>query len=381
MDSILERILFYTKAFIRNAERNETPERFIKLLVVMRLIEEGNKNIIEEIEKKIKEKTEGAFKKYSDHFGSKDIEKKFKTWSKRECPSEGELWDETTSRIDVVMKQRFIGMMEEYENEEKVVWKVQESLMKRLKKHGRDIKIQIKNVEGKIIYGEQFVEYSRFNLTFGKKVIVGITSPIWVPVAMAAAVIAGLPFLGWHFWKKRSMTEEERSYCNSKANYMAQRAEAFLNSTEKDDILREFINAQLFEIQRAFTNMKKTILAMITANKILLEQFRDESVTVIENIHYLKSINSDCSNTRGELSIIALEDVLESGVVSESLEWNKSSLLGQGAFADVYKGTVKTTAGEIVDVAVKITKDVLNKTNADQLLSEENMLRYSKIIS
>jgi hypothetical protein len=380
LDSILERILFFTKAFIRNAERNEAADRFVMLLVMMNQIQAYNNKIIEEIDGKIIEKTEVALKKYSDHFGSKDIKKQFKTWSKKECPPEGEVWDETTSRIDAVMKQRFIGMMEEYEREEKVVRKVQESLMKRLKKHDRDIKIQIKNVEGKIIHGNQFEEYSRFDLTVGKKVIVGVTSPIWVPVAVAAAILGGLPFLGWHFWKKRSMTEEERSYSNSKSDYMAQRAEAFLSSTEKDDILRKFIDEQLLEIQKAFGNMKTEILAMILANKLLLEQCKDESLTVLENIHYLKSINSVCSSTRGELSIFALEDVLESGVVRESLEWNKCLLLGEGAFARVYRGTIKTTTGQMVDVAVKITNDVLNKTNADQLLSEENMLRYSKTI-
>ena len=380
LDSILERMLFYTKAFIRNVPGKDTPHKYIVLHLVMNGIEEDNKKIVNKTEQKIKTKTEHAIEKYSEYFASKDVKKKFATWNSRECPPKGGTWVETKSIIDGMLEQRFIEMIERHERESKIVWKVQKSLMKRLKKHNHDIKIQINEVEDQIINGEQFTEYSRFDMSVKKKVLVGLTSPVWIPVAAVAVIIGALPYVGWQLYKKSYMTDDQFLYHKSKTDYMTWSAEAFLCNSRKDEILRKFIEDQLVEIQNAFETMKKRIDAMILANKILLNQFKSETRSLLENIKHHDSIKSSCSAIRGELSIFALKDVLVS-VPHESLDWDKSKLLGGGAFADVYEGVIKTSDGQTVNVAVKIPKVVLDISNADQLLSEEKMLRYTKLFS
>ena len=376
LDSILERTLYYTKAFIRNAERKHSEQRFIMLLLMLRDIEGSHRKIIKEVDEKIKAAKKGAIQEFSDHFSSETTKKEFTTWSEKECPQEEKEWENTKSEIKKRLKQRFYQTIEKYENEKSVMKAVQTWLINNMKKHKSDLEVRIRDVEAKIIDGKQYEENSVLELTVGKKVAVGLSSPFWVPVAMVAAVLAGLPYLGWTLWKYSRMTEDQKAYHKSKQEYMERKSKAFLSGDEKEKMLEKFVNEQLEEVTNAYESLKTEIELKIEGNKVFLKEVNNKTVSKKKTIDFLKSINSDCSGVRGELSLFALKNVFQSNAACESLECDTNSLLGQGAFADVYQGTIKTIEGETEKVAVKIPKAVLDKTNAEQLLFEQEMLRY-----
>ena len=376
LDSILERTLYYTKAFIQNAEKKESADRFLMLLLMLKDIEGSHQKIIKEIGEKIEAAKKYAIQQYSDHFSTENTTQKFTTWSEKECTHANAEWENIKSEIKTRLKQRFYQVLQKYESEEMVLKTVQKSLMNDMKKHKSDLEIRIKVVEAKITDGKQYEENSKLGLTLGKKVAVGLSSPLWIPVAMVTAILGSLPFLGWTLWRFSRMTEEERSYYSNKQGYMERKSKAFLSSDEKEKMLEEFVNQQLEEVRKAYKSLKTEIELKIKANKFFLQAVKNETVTERKNIDYLKLINSDCSDVRGELSFFALKNLFQSNAVFESLECDTNSLLGQGAFADVYQGTIKTAERKTEKVAVKIPKAVLNKTNAEQLLFEQEMLRY-----
>ena len=69
-------------------------------------------------------------------------------------------------------------------------------------------------------------------------------------------------------------------------------------------------------------------------------------------------------------------------ISTNDLEWldDRSSLLGTGAFASVYRGKLKLPEKEQL-VALKVWKDQLNDSNASAFLAEAETLRYSLLSS
>ena len=77
---------------------------------------------------------------------------------------------------------------------------------------------------------------------------------------------------------------------------------------------------------------------------------------------------------------MALFDIQEVHIMEiscDDLVWkeDRSSLLGRGKFASVYRGKLKGQKGE-QPVALKVKQDKLNSSNVNAFLAETEALRY-----
>jgi len=82
------------------------------------------------------------------------------------------------------------------------------------------------------------------------------------------------------------------------------------------------------------------------------------------------------SYIRGHLAVFGLNEIRAVDISSEELDWreNMSSRLGRGSFAIVYQGKLKRLGVEQT-VALKVYNEVLDAVNANQIMSEIELMR------
>ena len=86
------------------------------------------------------------------------------------------------------------------------------------------------------------------------------------------------------------------------------------------------------------------------------------------------------SQLRDQLALFGITDVCVVKIDRAELDWKEdlSSLLGSGAFAAVYKGTMRRRE-EVTTVALKVCKEALNADNASEIMQEMKFLRQVKM--
>ena len=86
------------------------------------------------------------------------------------------------------------------------------------------------------------------------------------------------------------------------------------------------------------------------------------------------------SQLRDQLALFGITDVCVVKIDREELDWREemSSRLGSGAFAAVYKGTMRRRE-EVTTVALKVCKEALNADNASEIMQEMKFLRQVKM--
>ena len=361
---------------IRN-EQHDTPiQNLMASKLALELIKLEYESCIAELENKIEVKTKDVVKRVILHFSKPAFVEEFTTWRDNECPEFEELTDETEGKIEQIIKQKFEQEIQKWEAENHVIKAALESLMKRLKKYSDRLEFQIKAMEEKMLRGG-LASDSDERFTTAQKVALGVTSPLWLPFALVGGIVglpvmAGLAIKG--FVKK---TKDKKIFKEDKKSYIAQKSSQFLKDCVNQDGLRPFITPRFEQVKFNLDEMKSNFSKLLDADMFLILKVLGESVALCDAAEFYTPINADCSKVRGELSIFTIKEIIPKKIESKDLQWNKD-LIGSGAFADVYKGTLKTAECEEINVAVKISRNWLTEENAHELLSEELILRYLK---
>ena len=149
---------------------------------------------------------------------------------------------------------------------------------------------------------------------------------------------------------------------------MAYHTKAFLQNSIKD---RQKVIERMMLRQ-----VVARIPELIGAEKMLCQQLRDENRSQKEIEEFYKPLCQRSLQLRGSMAMFGIKEVRTVEFCSNDLEWqdDRSSLLGTGAFASVYRGKLKLAEKE-QPVAIKVWKDQLNDSNAGAFLAEAMTLR------
>ena len=356
---------------IRNEERNNPIENLIIAKLMLKKVKAEYEKCINELEDKLHSKTKDAVKLLLIHL-NKNTEQ-FTSWSGNECPDE-ELTTEAEHKVEEIIKQKFELEIDKWEAENRIIKCAHDSLMKRLKKYSDRLEFQIKAAE-EVMAKKTTSNDDQLILTTAGKVALGLTSPIWFPLAVVGGIFS-LPVLGGIAVKNFiNKVNAKKLFKDDKKSYITERSRQFFKDHVSEDGLEPFITPK-FEIVRInLTEMKSNFERLIEADVFLIQHILEECVSLSKAAEYYAPINADCDKIRGELSLYTIEEVFPSDINITDLQWNDNAI-GSGSFADVFKGSLKTTEGKSIDVAVKVCKEMLTERNAHDLLSEELMLRY-----
>ena len=355
------------------------------ILARLMVIETRQSKVIEELKKYLKDRVDGAMQNLSDYLSSEEVKVRFTSWTLDGVPNVESSWEVTANAIMKVLSRRLREIIEEWEEDNQVFTSARESLVKHFQQQYQYVEEQLQNLQTAVtsdhVHVPQNVPLDE-EFTVGEKVIIGVTSPIWVPLGLGLGVVAlviGTPIVGVMAIKEKMEDRRKiKKYEADKCAYMAKLSAEYLDEAMNEVLLETFVREQLEDAKLCLKQIEARIPELIQADKMLCEQLIDETRSQKEIEETYQPIMNEGSKLRGHLAVFGFAEVWANEISSEELEWKEdaSHRLGCGAFACVYKGTMrKRGADQPMPVALKVCNKALDVTNASETMTEVQLLR------
>ena len=372
---------------MKNASRDREKVllKITAILARLVVIETRQSKVIEELNKYLKDRVDGAMRKLADYLSSEEVKVRFTSWTLDEVPKVESSWEVTANEITKVLSRRLREIIEQWEEDNQVFTSARESLVKHFQQQYQYVEEQLQNLQTAVtsdhVNGPQNVLLDE-ELTVGEKVIIGVTSPIWLPLGLGLGVVAlviGAPIVGVMAIKEKMEERRKiRKYEADKCAYMTKLSAEYLNEAKNEVLLETFVREQLEDAKLCLKQIEARIPELIQADKMLCEQLIDETRSQEEIEETYQPIMNEGSKLRGQLAVFGFTEVCANEINSEELEWKEdaSHRLGCGAFASVYKGKMrKRGADQRMPVALKVCNNALDETNASETMTEVQLLR------
>ncbi|KAL9963747.1 hypothetical protein ACROYT_G027281 [Oculina patagonica] len=381
LDYLLSRIIYQAKAFVMNASRDHDKVARKMALILFRLfmIEKQQTQVMDELHNYLKVRVNRAVQDLSEYLKSDGVRARFTSWTLDEVPKAESSWEVTKSNIAKVLGRRLREIIEHWEEDKHVFSKARESLLQHFQQRYNFVEGQLRNLQVAVTNDDLDVpESSPHNesLSTAGKVIIGVTSPIWVPLTLVALVI-GVPVVGILAIKNK-LNDKRRimKYEKDKCAFMAETSADFLDDATNEQVLKLFVKDQLKEAKLCLKQIEARIPELIQADKMLYNELRDEtrSQEVIQEQY--QPIMDEAHDIRGHLAVFGLKEIRSVDISSKELDWKEdlSSRLGSGAFATVYQGKMRRHGVEQI-VALKVCNEILDAKNANLIMAEVDLLR------
>ena len=95
-------------------------------------------------------------------------------------------WEATENQIMKTLSRRLRDIIEQWEEDNEVFSTVRESLLKHFQERYNFVEEQLRNLQGVVIannVGSHGASNIDISLTVAQKFVVGVTSPIWIPLS------------------------------------------------------------------------------------------------------------------------------------------------------------------------------------------------------
>ena len=180
--------------------------------------------------------------------------------------------------------------------------------------------------------------------------MIGLTSPIWVPVGLAV-LVGSVPFMGVIRLKEKvTNLKRSRKYEIDKLSFIVQAS-------------REYLRKMVQEQQ-------------LWLYYVLCQLLKDETRSGKDIKEKYGPLGEMSFREKEKMALFFIKELQSMEISRNDLEWDQASLLGNGASASVYRGTFRLPGqSEPTQVAVKLWSKELNEHNAIDVLSKTETLR------
>jgi hypothetical protein len=211
------------------------------------------------------------------------------------------------------------------------------------------------------------------------KILVGATSPVWIPVGVVTLII-GMPVLGV---LALSTKVKQDKYRKDPRSYMVNRSKKFLASLMDEDLLK-YAEWQMEKTTEVLTNYINSIPTLIDANRKMVPQLFNENRSQERVLELYKPIKKESLEMRKKITPLGIE-VCPVTVDERDLDWKQDmgSCLGEGAFSRVYRGKLnkpetgtRSDSNDSIDVALKVFKKPFDYSNLRIYINDEIDIRY-----
>ena len=366
-------------------DREKVHRKITEILTRLMVIEARESKVVEELNKYLKDRVDGAMWKLDNYLSSEEVKVRFTSWTLDEVPKVESSWEVTENEIMKLLSRRLREIIEQWEEDNQVFTSARESLVRHFQQRYKFVEEQLQNLQTAVtsdhVHVPQNVHLDE-ELTVGDKVIIGVTSPIWLPLTLGLGVVAfviGAPIVGVMAIKEKMDDRKKiRKYEADKCAFMAKLSAEYLDEAKNEVSLQTFVREQLEDAKLCLKQIEARIPELIQAGKMLCEQLVDEKRSQEEIEESYQPIVNESSDLQGLLAVFGFTEVCANEISSEELEWREdtSHRLGCGAFGAVYKGTMRRRkAVQPVLVALKVFNETLDAKNASETMREVELLR------
>ena len=352
------------------------------MLITERLlkIEKQQSSVEKELQDYLENKTDYAVSALSKYLKSSAVVEKFSSWTLDDVPDIEESWEVTRNFIQKAITKRLQDVIATWEEENHVFLEARTSLIQYFQERFHFVEGQLRSLENSVVAKEAASPSSDplipDNFSVAERVIIGVTSPIWVPVGLVVLIVS-VPVVGAMAVKEKYQNwSKTREYEKDKSGFMVKASKEYLTEVAEEQNLRSYVVEQLKECQVCLRQVVARIPELIAADKMLCQQLRDENRSQKEIEDFYRPLYQRSLQLRDRMAMFGINEVRTMEISSNDLEWedDRGSLLGTGAFASVYRGKLKLPEKN-QPVALKVWKEQLNDSNASAFLAEAETLR------
>ena len=375
-------MIYQTKAFIHNADRDrmEVMEQMQVITARIQKIENEQSIAIKELQLYLHEQLEKSIDKLIRHLESKEIQESFSRWSCDDDVTEAKSWSVARHEIVKAFDSRLRLYIENWEEENHVFAESIACLKERIVEKLDLVESQLRQLENDVVNDKNptasRVRYPDDDdspiFSTGEKVIIGVTSPLWVPITIAVGVLS-VPVLGVMTIKNK-ITEANmlRKYRKDPPGFLATASSEYLTERANASEMLPFVKPQFDEAQWYLHRMQARIPEIINGDRKLFSQLEKETRSKGEIYQFYLPINEECAGIKGELDLFAMKEIRRMDIQYGNLTWGKC--LGEGSFGAVYRGKWKKRE-DTTNVALKVCQENLDASNVSSFLQEEATLR------
>ena len=337
-------------------------------------IESEQKEIMPKLEQNSQRRTDDAIQALYKYLSSEGVKTHFTSWTLDEVPEVHGSWEVTEFQIMEVISGRLKTIIGQWEEDYQVFADARKSVLKQFQQRYNFVELQLQNLQSVFIVDDNGVKQTSVPqavLTTRDKVIIGVLSPIWVPLGLIVAPAVAIKIIKENIGDKKKIKKYEADKCA----FMANLAARYLEEAKCKPALEEFVRKQLQEVKICLQQIQVRIPQLIKADRILCEQLRHEKRKTAVNCNLYKPNLEEFTKLREDFAVFGFKEVVDH-ISRNELEWKEdaSHLLGNGSFACVYKGMMGK-GGASQPVALKVCHQELNNHNASEVMAEVELLR------
>ena len=382
LDYLLARMALQTKAFIRDCSkgRKNAIDRIIFTTDRLQSFERQQDTVSKELQSYLESKADHAVSALSRYLKSPEVMQQFSSWTLDDVPNTGESWELTKNYIQQLQMERLVEVIKEWEEMNHVFSDARASLIQYFQERLSYVKGQLRTLEGHVVAEDAASSGSdplaSDDFSVAEKVIIGVTSPIWVPVGLVVLVVS-VPVVGAIAVKEKLENwNKTRQYNKDKCAFMAKASQEYLNESAEEQHLKSFVMEQLKEAQVCLKQVLDRIPQLIEEDKMLCQQLSNENRSKKEVEDFYTPLLEKSVQIRDGMALFGIKEVRTMDISCDDLEWQDDAPLGSGAFASVYRGKLRIRGeNKPVDVAVKVWNEELDEVTAGGFISETEILR------
>ena len=331
-------------------------------------IEEKENSVGRELQDYLENQTESAVTSLSKYLTSSDVVQKFTSWTLDDTPRAMGKWEVTKIYIQEALTKRLQEFIAEWEERKQVFSGARGSLIQHFQQRYSYVVEQLENLESFVIaedvpvLANDCLPSEKFSVA--SKVVIGVTSPIWVPIGVVAFVLS-VPVVGVVAMKEKlGNWNKIRKYENDKCGFMAKASLEYRLEAAKKQNLKSLVVEQLKEARVCLEQVVNRIPELIKADRILCQKLTNDSSSQKE-LDINRPIHERSLQLRRKMAVFGIQEV--------SIKFHLS--VGK------HLGTLKIRGkDESVEVAVKVWNSELENFDASDFLSERETLRLVSLI-
>ena len=364
--------------FVVNASRSneETNQKMKEINHRLQAIGKDQKKVIKNLHGSFNDKVNGVVQQLCEYLSSKEVTEEFTSQSWDEFPYLDDLagWKEAEKEITTVLSSQFQEIVKRWEEENQVFANARLFLMSMFENCYDGVQFELQNLQSDATgIGISEKKTFRFHFSIARKAFMKIRSVTVGTLLFIADKIDEVfdSELGYSVGDFCEFDEE---------SFMKKASMNFLAKRRKNKELRRFVEDKLRVAKQYLDQIEERLPALVEADRELYEKL---SRKLLEETPFEKKTKAryqpifvDGSQLRDQLALFGITDVCVVKIDQEELDWKEemSSRLGSGAFAAVYKGTMRRRE-EVTTVALKVCNGELNADNASEIMQEMKILR------
>ncbi|XP_076095925.1 uncharacterized protein LOC143066936 isoform X1 [Mytilus galloprovincialis] len=336
-------------------------------------LQQNAKASIRKLQEEVQNEADGLHYKVINLLSSQDFLPKITQWEPSQCPQADKKWKKVSGSASEVIAQRLTQEINNWERRNGIKASIKDKIIGRFKRDFELMEDQINDIEGMFLGDETRIladlqktirgprnKKDKMKGKGDKQNMVGI-----------GGAVAVLGTLGKE--SKDVLRKYKRDNCHLK---MAEVTNLYIQNILKSKELKENLSRFVQRYAKGIDKIAELIPDFLEADRQMLASLKVEAEQTKADSS--PACLQSCISLQSGLDLFYVDSMMHVDYQLSDIDCNWDDKLGQGSFAEVFFGVLNSNDGSKHDVALKRSRDIIDKKSVTDILLEDRTMRDAK---